>query len=229
MTTRWQRRWPPAAIGRRAMALLATIALASCAPTLLHARFAQTIVEHEMTELDPEPGSVVAADDAVIFVQIPLPEGWQKAMWGYSRGPLVMPPELQAPSLAQIKARCHLEPVGVVRLHGGAGGGWPRYEQILRRTARADNASIIVITVLTVELRGDRPQTIPLVAAITFAGDPAQVGCLYQRLGRPTVRRSAGKHGCLAPNKRPYDAFGIWVGYSKPTTSPAFCRQRTSP
>ena len=204
----------PKAVKRGTIALLAAMTLASCAPTLLHGRFAQTVAEDEMTKLAVVEDATGGSDSSVTFIQIPLPDGWQKAMWGWNRGPLNMPPELQQANLAKIKAQCQLEPVGVVRLHGGAGGGWPRYERILRHTARANGGSIVVLTAQVVELVGKSTATNYLVAAVTFSGDTAQTGCLYERLGKPIVRHSLGNLGCTKAKK--------------PGSSPAFCPS-TSP
>ena len=200
----------PKAVKRGTIALLTAMTLASCAPTLLHGRFAQTVAEDEMTRLVVIEDATGGSDSSVTFIQIPLPDGWQKAMWGWNRGPLNMPPELQEANLAAIKAQCRLEPVGVVRLHGGAGGGWPRYERILRHTARANGGSIVVLTAVIVEMVSKSTATNYLVAAIIFSGATTQAGCLYERLGKPIVRHSLGNLGCKDPKE--------------PGPSPAFCR-----
>jgi hypothetical protein len=123
-----------------------------------------------------------------------------------------MPPILQGPNLAEIQAQCGLEPLGVIRLHGGIGGGWARYERILPQTTRATGGSVLVLTGLIVEFgrhnRAARGRNW-LVAAITFSGDPTQAGCLYERLDNPIVGHSMGNAGCTEPET--------------PGASPAFC------
>jgi len=203
--------WTGTAIGRGTFVLMSAMTLASCAPSLRHGRFAQTVYENEMTKLAvvEDTGE---SEPSVVFIQIPLPDGWKEALWGYRRGPLIMPPKLQEANLATIKAQCQLEPVGVVRLHGGLGGGWSRYERILRHTTRTNGGSVVVLTGLEITISSTTSSAEGknlLVAAVTFAGDPKQVGCLYERLGKPIVSHSFGNLGCTEPKK--------------PGASPTFC------
>ncbi len=55
----------PKAVKRATIALLTAMTLASCAPTLLHGRFAQTVVENEMTDLAVVEDATGGSDSSV--------------------------------------------------------------------------------------------------------------------------------------------------------------------